>query len=92
MTPFLKKLLWGYVKAQVYAEKPQTFERLEASIRQAIANNVARSDEQSEPSCASVCWKPWWTFEQYFVQNISVISKLQNKAQFTVVFNLKLLY
>ncbi|GFX79578.1 hypothetical protein TNCV_825671 [Trichonephila clavipes] len=37
LTP-LDYFLWGYVKSLVYADKPQTLDRLEDSIRRVIAD------------------------------------------------------
>lgn len=37
LTP-LDFFLWGYIKSQVYADKPNTLEHLEVNIRQVIAD------------------------------------------------------
>ncbi|GFU81796.1 transposable element Tc3 transposase [Trichonephila clavipes] len=38
LTPPLDYFLWGYVKALVYADKPQTLDHLEDNIRRVIAD------------------------------------------------------
>lgn len=49
------------------------------------ATNVEKHDSQLQSSYASVCSKPWLTFERYFAGNTSVISKLQYNRKFTLV-------
>ncbi|GFW36132.1 putative DD41D transposase [Trichonephila clavipes] len=69
LTP-LDYFLWGYVKSLVYADKPQTLDNLEDSIRRVIADirpqmlkkssKTGRADwTTSEPAVAVLCQKSY---------------------------------
>ncbi|GFV77495.1 hypothetical protein TNCV_1070241 [Trichonephila clavipes] len=70
LTP-LDYFLWGYVKSLVYADKPQTLDRLADNIRRVIADirpqmlekkssKIGRPDwTTSEPTVAVLCQKSY---------------------------------
>ncbi|GFX62810.1 hypothetical protein TNCV_3351361 [Trichonephila clavipes] len=68
LTP-LDYFLWGYVKSLVYADKPQTLDHLEDSIRRVIADIRPQMLEKvidwtsdwttSEPAMAVLCQKSY---------------------------------
>ncbi|GFU94371.1 hypothetical protein TNCV_1731681 [Trichonephila clavipes] len=60
LTP-LDYFLWGYVKSLVYADKPQTLDHLEDSIRRVIADIRPQMLEKS-----SKIGRPDWTTSEPF--------------------------
>ncbi|GFY17920.1 transposable element Tc3 transposase [Trichonephila clavipes] len=74
LTP-LDYFLWGYVKALVYADKPQTLDHLEGNIRRVIADIRPQMLEMS-----SKIGRPDWTTSEPVVAVIYQKSFLKCNA------------